>query len=93
MAYKGEAAIFLDSTPSLQLIIQKADDKEAGDTDVGILYTALVDRFPAQCVDDTGESLDSDDLEQGPGEPIAQYFNRVSTTLRRDGGRDNYPSI
>ncbi|KAI1122678.1 hypothetical protein F5Y10DRAFT_70389 [Nemania abortiva] len=89
MLCRGEAATFLDSSTTLQHIIEDATVGKATRKQLETFEQALKDRYPNKPVD-TSVSWEDDltRIAQKPDEPLAQYYSRVQNALRQAGGKD-----
>ncbi|KAI1872009.1 uncharacterized protein JN550_004212 [Neoarthrinium moseri] len=90
MQAEGSVATFLDSDPTLQAILRRAEEGGALSQDIEALDQALRDRFPAQLVDESTvqPSEEWKSLTQEKNEALAAYYNRAQNLLRRMGARD-----
>ncbi|KAG6193393.1 hypothetical protein E4U50_000980 [Claviceps purpurea] len=87
-ALKGEALAFLNSSPHLQDIIDRADRYVASSEDLVALQNALTDRFTVHLVGEKIPVGTNVEIRQHDDEPLDAYHSRVLRVLRRAGGRD-----
>lgn len=86
----GEAATFLDSSSIVRVALDRAQQNVATSADLQTVETALKDQFPAKLIDNLNDRpvADMNDLSQQEDEPLAAYYTRAVTLLRRMGARD-----
>ncbi|TQS36950.1 hypothetical protein Golomagni_02588, partial [Golovinomyces magnicellulatus] len=91
--FDGEAASWLDSTPTLRLMI---DDREQSTKEqVDEFKEHLSARFPSQIIDYSEGNIQHDikAFSQVKSEPLMAYYQRALHLLRRAYGRDNHKSL
>lgn len=84
MGLSGQAAILVDSSEKLRIIIARADANMATRDDQQVLETALKDNYPPTIADPELVYRMGRLKPQGPAEALAAYYIRAQQTLRQE---------